>query len=732
MQLMSWPVARLGSRFGLLFEPYYRRVQHSGLGRFLDAPLDLAVGLVEPDGTERVLPFTQHGELFYNCEQFERINSITFRGHDEKIGLKFELNIHSPFYPQDEELCLSPAFYMEMRVTWARKIRWMWTGQNPLDKVRVFIRLNRPETHIDAADGRINLSYDVPLTPCYHRAAPPLQAESYETDGLDGKVAHVEERIVSLNDGAEPMHTDTGVGLTLDLPIAPDDSGTKWRLVWGSHCADPLLEVRRSPARLRYLNYFENIDAVLDYAIAKRDDNLAHSRRFERLLEQAPLVRARRHLLALGFQTFLADSFWCDTEEHGQWFSVWDGNYMHHSPVDVDYNIAVLYLSLWPDLLRMLIDQWVYYGNYHPPCDGVILSHDMGQGLIANGQRYPHSMPVEENSDFLLLLQAYGRWTGDRNAIDHYAEFVEKLARYLIWTDRDGSGFPSEGVANTVDDASPAVQYSRKQTYLAIKRVAALQAAADLLGLAGREEIATRCRDTVRLAVPQIESEAWLGDHYAVCIDKDATGLVDVWTGKALPSGDLEGWDDYSIYTANGWLLPVMVDRDLPFDLKRIQDDITNSLRETQTPYGCAHTSSDTTNIRISQNMWRDTVGRYLKAVVPPHDARYWDLMVAANTHHNSLGFIEAYITNESGFYSRGAVGFGFFLAGPRIKIDRLTGDGTLSVDPDHYRYSRWPLLPLADWKAGRIPICVVDGDGRVFIEGEIEKVHVVGGEEDD
>ena len=50
MQLMTWPMGRLGSRFALLFEPARRRVLHSAVGRFLDRPLDLAVGLVEPGG----------------------------------------------------------------------------------------------------------------------------------------------------------------------------------------------------------------------------------------------------------------------------------------------------------------------------------------------------------------------------------------------------------------------------------------------------------------------------------------------------------------------------------------------------------------------------------------------------------------------------------------------------------------------------------------------------------
>ena len=123
MQLMTWTVARLGSRFNLFFDPYHRRVMHSALGRFLDQPLDLMVGLVEPDGTQRVLPFTTRGKPLYNCEQFERLNSITFRGFSETCKLRFEFNIHSVFYPQDEKLCILPAFYLEMRISPAPRIR---------------------------------------------------------------------------------------------------------------------------------------------------------------------------------------------------------------------------------------------------------------------------------------------------------------------------------------------------------------------------------------------------------------------------------------------------------------------------------------------------------------------------------------------------------------------------------------------------------------------------------
>ena len=81
-------------------------------------------------------------------------------------------------------------------------------------------------------------------------------------------------------------------------------------------------------------------------------------------------------------------------------------------------------------------------------------------------------------------------------------------------------------------------------------------------------------------------------------------------------------------------------------------------------------------------------------------------------------------------FNPRGVVSFGYLLAGPRMMIDRLDQE-YFAVDPQRNRPDRWPLLPLADWAAGKIPICVTHEDGRVTIEGEIEPVEKGAVEED-
>jgi len=341
---------------------------------------------------------------------------------------------------------------------------------------------------------------------------------------------------------------------------------------------------------------------------------------------------------------------------------------------------------------------------------------------------YDHLMPVEENTNFLLLLQAYSHWTGKLALAKRHTDLIERLTNYLLWTDRDGSGFPSEGIANTLADASPASQFARKQTYLAVKRLMALQAAGDLLRQLERTELAEQCEKIVGTDAKKIEDQAWLGDHYAVCIDRSATGLVDSITGESLPYEELPGWDAYSIYTANGLLLPSLIGQSCPFDIERLLGDLTSARRETMGPYGCGHSSYETHTIWVSQNLWRDHLARYLGLEEQITAERYWDLQVMSNTGDLSLGFADSYIGNNLCFTPRGITSIGYLLAYPRLVIDRLTPRGScITVNPDRHYAQRWPLLALADWKAGKIPVCVVDQHGEVRIEGEIDPVTIKG-----
>ncbi|MFW6059152.1 MAG: glutaminase domain-containing protein [Phycisphaeraceae bacterium] len=739
---MSWMISRLGSRFSLLFEPYRQRVMHSALGRFLDQPLDLMVGLEEPNGTQRVLPFTTEGVCLSNPEQFERINSITFRGYSEEYSLRFEFNVHSVFYPQDERLCTMPAIYLEMRVNPVPPVRRSKPiGPTP-NKVTLFIRLRRPDTHITAhGDGdnrsaaRIDLSYASPLT-------PQIDGQRFaHADAGDERQVQVHERIVSLNDGCTAL--DTGDGLRCELPVTETGSGIKWRLVWGAHVGEPVMQVQRGGklrnAGFRYVDHWIDLDAVLDEAVQTRDDRLAHSRRFEKLIEQAPIDVAERHLLNQGFQNWLSNTFWLrildEDAPASQWFSVWEGACLHHSALEVEYNVALVYLALWPQLLAMQFSQWAEHSRAHEPSGGGYLDHDLGEGGCAAGEAHPHAMELANSSDFLLLLQAYTHWTGDTVPAKTHTDLIEQLARYLIWTDRDGSGFPSEGVAAGSDPARPAsALVATKQTTFAVKRAMALNGAGTLLTMLGREELARQCEASAEQDMQKIDRVAWRGDHYAGGVESTGAGVLYGWTGQALTGEQLPEADAYAIDAAvDGLLLPTLIGQPLMLDGDRLRKDITGTLRENLSRYGCGRTSTDPENVHVSQNLWRDYMARYLGMVGGLSAQHYWDMQVMSNTHAQSLGYVDSYINDDLRFHPRGITAIGGLLAGPRLIIDRLAAGGLyITVEPDRHRRQRWPLLPLADWKAGKIPVCVVDDNGKVSIESRIDPVVIHGSTPDE
>lgn len=726
MQLMSWPMGRLGSRFGFLFEPYRNRVMHSSLGRFLDRPLDLKVGFVEPDGTERVLPFTSEGECFINCEQFERFNSITYRGYSQALGIRFEMNVHSPFYPQDEKLCHAPAFYFELRTIAVENVRWTSVGSTPTD-VEVFFRLRRPDTRISAVqdgknDARIDLSYDNSLS--FHAYTGTPRADDFDAS----RTVPVMERVVSLTPGCRAL--ESGDGLAMRLPVTHGDSGIKWRLCWASHVGEPVLSVmdagEKKPAKFRYTDWLPDIDAAMRDAVNERDDRLAKSRRLEKLVEQAPLDPSMRHLTNQGFQSWLTNTFLCsyddpaakpDLPERKAWFSVLEGSRQYHSTLNAECNSAMLYLTLWPQLLRMQFPQWARSATGHGPSAGACLGPDTGKGLECHGPAATRA-PAEHNADFLTLLQTYARWTGDLGFVRANTELLVKLANYLLWTDRDGSGFPSEGLPMRREHA-PLFRMTPRQTYLAIKRGIALRAAADLLALTDRLDLAPdakRFAQESEKAAKKIDHSAWQHDHYAPAVDA---------TLSSMSNGDT-----YAIYNINGELLPAMIGQDTLMPRDKLAVDIYSAKRETDRRYGSSNSSAESDTIRISQNLWRDIFARYLKLVGPPSAQHYWDMQVMSNTHQQSRGFTDAYIAENLAHYPRGITAMGYFLSTPVLVIDRLSAgrDGThIRVDPNRNQPARWPLFPLGDWKAGKIPVCVVDAWGHVRIESATDPVTIRG-----
>ncbi|MCS7266153.1 MAG: DUF4965 domain-containing protein [Armatimonadetes bacterium] len=700
MQLMATAVGRLGSRFSLVFDPDAKQVLHSALGRWLDFPTDLAIGIAAEDGQTFALPFTQRFSIFDVVEQQLQMCGVSFLARSLDLGIGLEVEILAPFYPRDEWLSLAPIFLIRMEVFPQERIFWQ-PAKRQIRQGQVFVRLQRSNLHLTQAHDRLKINYSVPKVVWKGERERPMDL------GEDVELWWCDERIVPVSPNAELL--EDGVAFSFDLD---DPSRCKFDLVWCAFVDEPVLTVFGQPASFKYRWLFTDVDAIADFACRHYDELLRKSHQMEDLVANSGLTKSQADLIRLSFQNFLLNSWWVVREDGAEWFSVWEGSCYFHSTIDVEYNDALIYLAFWADLLELLLDEWALFEMQDEV--GSYLAHDMGGELEVGKQAYHHPMPVEENANFLLMLHCLWRWTGKQEIIERHSGLAKRLTAYFERSDTTGNGFPNLGTANTIDDASPAVQYSREQTYLAVKTLCACHAASQIAETLGEEDWAEQCRKLIERIKKTLDEEAWLGDHYAVCLERTADGLVNAWTGEPL-SGELIGWDAYSIYTANGLLYLLLSGNEPELNYERICIDIVNSYWRSLTEYGCTHTSADKSNVWVSQNLWRDLIASYLSVPLTDNSSRYLALQTFMNTSGLTKGFIDTYLTNNLCFYPRGITSIGYLFALCRLQIDSVRKILKLrKVAPYPCQV---PLIPLADWEKGIVPkvnYSFVDGDWQL------------------
>jgi len=720
MQLMATVVGRLGSRFSLVFDPDAKQVLHSALGRWLDFPTDLAVGVAAEDGLTFALPFTSRYPTFDVVEQQLQMCGVSFVARSHEIGVGLKVEFVAPFYPRDEWTSLAPLFLVRMEVFPQERIFWQ-TSKRQVRQGRVFLRLQRENLHMAQAHDRQKINYSVPKALWKGERVRPenFLASPQSPIPLSGQGEGLwwcEERLVPVSLNAELLND--GVAFNFDLD---DPEKCRFDLVWCAFVDEPVLTVFGQPASFKYRWLFTDVDAVADFGCRHFNELWRKAKQMDELIANSGLTKSQADLIRFSFQNFLLNSWWVVRDDGSEWFSVWEGSCHFHSTVDVEYNDALVYLAFWTELLELLLDEWALFEMQDEV--GSYLAHDMGGELEVGEQAYHHPMPVEENANFLLMLHCLWRWTGKQELIERHSGLAKRLTAYFERSDRMGNGFPSLGTANTIDDASPAVQYSRQQTYLAVKTLCACQAAAQIAETLGEDDWAKQCRKLIERIRKTLDEQAWLGDHYAVCLERTADGLVDAWTGRPL-SGELKGWDAYSIYTANGLLYLLLSGNEPELNYDRIRTDIVNAYWQSLTEYGCTHTSADRSNVWVSQNLWRDFIAAYLGVPLPDNSSRYFALQTFMNTSGLTKGFIDTYLTNNLCFYPRGVTSVGYLFALCGLQIDKVRN--TVRLRRTAPFPCRVPLLPLADWERGIVPTVVyrlVNGQ----VVAELENGEVLG-----
>ncbi len=697
-------LGKLGSRFTIHFPRTSDKcIYLSPLGKYYDRKWDLRLGLqatkLNQDGTPsdeiitRMLPYTATGPYFPEVEQEFTMTSVKWRARDRALGFRAEFTITAPFYPRDIKLSTAPFFYIEAEI--------FAPGNYSIELI---VGLSDPtqETSVGFSESWPDLGW-------WYSADYKMVAGHWgprnPTDSLSN--SRVFRNTVSLTylSPTEPLSELNAIdesGPEADLRIQ-GSRHVSAKFVLATYLPDAVLEVQNQPYQFKYLDYFKSLDSVLQYARDSEEEIRRKSALFDSLFSQSSLDYATRNLIAFSFQSYIPNSWWCSPVGGGKdWYSVWEGNCAFHSTVDVEYNLAWFYLLLWPELLEMTLSEW---RNYLKPAeDGAAwMSHDIGGLLGANEQAYPHEMEVEESANFILLAYALWRYTARPQIVSDNAETIIKLGRYILASATTESGFPTIGTANTVDDASPAVQFGREQIYLAVKALSALHAAVHLLILTDAPAaLIQEFEARVNQICQALDEKAWLGDHYAVCLDQTTDGLINPWSGEPLPPGELEGWNAYTLYTSNGLLYLLATLAPLPpLKIERFEQDIIESRKASLIEYGCTHSSADHSHIWVSQNLHRDLIGGFLGVDPADLPGRYW----AFEQYENSVGrggcFVDTYGPNHLRYYPRGITSLGLLAGLPGARFDRVAG--RLELSPTRLPL-RVPLLALADWANERVP----------------------------
>src|SRR5699024_11094414 len=122
------------------------------------------------------------------------------------------------------------------------------------------------------------------------------------------------------------------------------------------------------------------------------------------------------------------------------------------------------------------------------------------------------------------MLHAYCRMRGEFQLAQEHMNVLSRLAKKILDADTTGNGIPNTGTDNTIDDAVPAIQNAKEQTYLALKSACALQAFAEMAQELGCEPEVSAARERAAQICRSVDALLWRGDHYAVCTDRSQDG----------------------------------------------------------------------------------------------------------------------------------------------------------------------------------------------------------------
>lgn len=692
-------VATHGSRFFLDLRPQWREVVTSPLGLFAAEPTDAALGFVV-DGKVHALPLFRERRDWTVPDGIRERRTATGVVYDVPLdGYSAQIALRTPFQPGDRTTWGLPVIVVDFTVT--------RTDATKPARIGATFRLRH---EADAVTRTVKSKAGVDGVVATREASG--RASAY---GMFGRSVARGDR-----DTMRCFFESRDGLLSSTALLDTSDGEARARIYFVGYDAGPTLDVEGTPHRLDYAQRFGSIDAVAAHA-AKHDATLlVGADRVDALFADPLWPASVREFAAYAMPSFALDTVWSRGQDGAEFSSVTEGYCRYHSTLDVAYNAATWMLWFAPELLRHDLFAWSRFVQ-----DGVF-PHDIGIDERVLGPEYSHEMPIEENTNFVLLLHAYTFATGDVDVARQLQTDMHAALHYVELADTDGDSLVDQGVANTLDDAPAAVQFAHEQTYLSVKCAAAFSAGAALSELLQDAARANAWRQRAAAIARAVEDRAFVGTHYVAAIDASTVGLEDPWgrplfrIGVDVDAACVPGAESAHPYTTVGlpWLWrsggPLLLDPE------RMRLDLATAATRAATRYGTAH-GERSENLWVSQNLFRDASAAYLGDDVLDRFGGYVQLQrdrARELDRRLFAGFCDSPFNRALSYYPRGMAFLLTLEATAGMRLDRIAR--TLRFKPVRAPFAL-PLPMFADWKTGRIPRFVVERAPDGTVDAHIE-----------
>lgn len=459
--------------------------------------------------------------------------------------------------------------------------------------------------------------------------------------------------------------TFTEKGISINFNIEPSKT-KKIIFVLAGYNQNNVIEDLKSNGNYKfyYTKHFGNIEEIVRYAFENYDFIINKTNEFEDKLTKSNLDKKTKWVIAQSFHSYISNTWLVYNSKYNiTKFFVWEGCcdccYWINT-VDVAHEYGVFEGLEIPWALRLQLEEWA--SNIKEDEYGTFIQHDLGKALkIVNKSFYYVQMPVEENSNYILLLYWYWKKTGDDNFILNKISLIKSLVKSLINRDKNKNGIADVGVGwTTYDGITEALRSSPDNTYLGVKEMAAYIAASEIFDYfnINNEEIeAKKQAEIIKNSIKEAYEEY---GYIPISLDRS---FVD--------------WDSYSTIIAEGlfYLALTNTSSEIIDELIPVfSDNYNKSYNKCKREFGINLVCKDLINYNYNKfpNIWQiypdvswlskmmveDLISNRLFTYKTDSFNYAFDRLI-----NNPRGYSDAYLTtvNQSGwlnFYPRGVVSY--------------------------------------------------------------------------